>query len=86
LIDGIESFCYSCANTSDRTLTGEDTSGVRTDGDLGVRVSLGTYKLFYEGGSGECIYREREQDEVDALVERARAREEDRRRAMTRWA
>ncbi|KAI0053407.1 hypothetical protein FA95DRAFT_1592176 [Auriscalpium vulgare] len=67
-----------------RHLAPDDSSGtVRTEGSLGVRVSLGTYKLFYEGGSGECLWRERGSAEEEMLRGRAAVREEERTRRAT---
>ena len=44
-------------------------------------MSLGTYKLFYEAGSEDYLVRKRDEG---VLGERAKAREEERRRAMYR--
>ncbi|KAA1467807.1 hypothetical protein DENSPDRAFT_770847 [Dentipellis sp. KUC8613] len=63
----------------------DDAAGASTvvvEGGLGVRVSLGSYKLFFEGESEESIWRERSAAELGALRERARAREEERRRSV----
>jgi paired amphipathic helix protein Sin3a len=48
---------------------------------LAVRISLGTYKLFYEAGTEDAMWREYQSGELDGLKERARARDEDRRRS-----
>ncbi|KAI0032163.1 hypothetical protein K488DRAFT_50553 [Vararia minispora EC-137] len=69
-----------------RTLVADESGAARAEGDLGIRISLGTYKLFYEGAAWECVSRVRGADEEALLVERAAAREEDRRRGMARWA
>jgi paired amphipathic helix protein Sin3a len=69
-----------------RTLAGDEPGSAHAEGDLGIRVSLGSYKLFYEGGSWECVWHVRARDEDAQLAERAAARVEERRRAMARWA
>lgn len=65
---------------SDDALT---SSMVRSEGELGIRVSLGTYKLFHESGTEWSVVRLREQEEERMLKDRAREREEDRRRRLT---
>ena len=60
-----------------------DRRGVVTDSRLSVRVSLGTYRLFYESGSEDVLVRARGEAEVQELSRRASAREEMRRRC--RW-
>ncbi|KAI0315665.1 hypothetical protein OF83DRAFT_1061699 [Amylostereum chailletii] len=50
--------------------------GVRMEGGLAIRVSLGTYRMFYEAGSGDCFWREREGAEERTLRERANVRSE----------
>ena len=47
---------------------------------LGVRVSLGTYRIFYEGGKEDYMVRRRGEGEERELRRRAAAREEERRR------
>ncbi|KAI0066497.1 hypothetical protein BV25DRAFT_1868189 [Artomyces pyxidatus] len=69
-----------------RHLAPGDSSGgseVRTEGEVAIRISLGTYKLFYEAGTEECVWRRRSEEEERTLRERAAAREEERRR--TPW-
>lgn len=56
---------------------------VRSEGELGIRVSLGTYKLFHESGTEWSVVRLRGQEEERMLKDRAREREEDRRRRLT---
>lgn len=51
------------------------------EGRLRVRVSLGSCRLFYEGGSEDVWRRRRDSEEQAGLA--ARAREEERRRS--RW-
>lgn len=53
------------------------------EGRLRVRVSLGSCRLFYEGGSEDVWRRRRDSEEQAGLAARARAREEERRRS--RW-
>jgi len=66
--------------TSDDALT---PSMIRTEGELGLRISLGTYKLFYEGGTEWSVVRRRGPEEERMLKDRARQREEDRRRRFS---
>lgn len=54
-----------------------------TDWELNVRVSLGTYKIFYEAGKEDFMYRRRPEGERKELKRRAVAREEERRQC--RW-
>jgi len=49
------------------------------DGNLAVRISLGTYKIFYESGSEEMMWRVRGREEEKEIRERAQVREEQRR-------
>ena len=56
---------------------------VRIEGELGIRISLGTYKLFHEGGTEWGMVRRRGQEEERVLKERGRQREEDRRRRLS---
>ena len=53
------------------------------EGKLGIRVSLGSYKLFYEAGTEETVWRRRGREEEAAVWANASAREEERRRS--RW-
>lgn len=50
---------------------------------LGVRVSLGSYKLFYEAGQEDFVFHARSASEQATLTARALARSEERRRS--RW-
>ena len=52
----------------------------RTGRGLGVRVSLGTYRLFFEAGKEDFVVRVRGEDEERVLRRRAAAREEERAR------
>ena len=60
-----------------------DRRGVVTDSRLSVRVSLGTYRLFYESGAEDVLVRVRGETVGEELARRASAREEVRRRC--RW-
>ena len=53
----------------------------KTTSRLCVRVSLGTYKLFYAAGTEDCIVRRRTVEMERTLQGRAAAREEERRRS-----
>jgi paired amphipathic helix protein Sin3a len=68
-----------------RHLTSDEASMpcmVRIEGELGIRISLGTYKLFHEGGTEWSTVRRRGQEEERVVKDRARQREEDRRRRL----
>ena len=52
----------------------------RTGRGLGVRVSLGTYRIFYESGKEDFFLRVRGEGSERELRRRAVAREEERRR------
>lgn len=56
---------------------------IRSEGELGIRISLGTYKLFYESGREWSIRRRRGEEEERILGDRARQREEERRRRLS---
>ena len=46
--------------------------------ELGVRVSLGTYRMFYEGGKEDVFVRRRVASELEELERRAVLRAEER--------
>lgn len=48
---------------------------------LNIRVSLGTYKIFYEAGKEDFVFRRRTDEDEQMLLGRATAREEERRRS-----
>ena len=50
---------------------------------LCIRVSLGTYKLFYEAGKEDFVFQRRSPSEQATLTARALARSDERRRS--RW-
>jgi len=56
--------------------------GVEWDA-MRIRISLCTYKLFYEADAEDALVRERGEEEERELTERARLRNEERRRS--RW-
>ena len=58
-------------------------STIRSEGELGIRISLGTYKMFHESGTEWGMVRRRGEEEERMLKDRARQREEDRRRRMS---
>lgn len=70
----------ACALFLRRHISSEDPAGdqTRTEGDLKVRISLGTYRLFYESGTEETVVRVRSADEQGTLEGEARARAEER--------
>ncbi|KAH7886015.1 hypothetical protein F5I97DRAFT_1877064 [Phlebopus sp. FC_14] len=51
--------------------------------DMSIRISLGTYKLFYEAGTEDVLVQRRSAEEERELRERVRARNEERKRC--RW-
>lgn len=59
-----------------RSVTTEEMPLIKTD--IGVQVSLGTFKLFYEAGSEDVLWRGRGE-----LDQRALARHEERKKS--RW-
>ncbi|KAI9508370.1 hypothetical protein F5148DRAFT_1013734 [Russula earlei] len=66
-----------------RNLTLDDSlvpSMIRCEGEVGIRISLGTYKLFHESGTEWSMIRRRGEEEERMLRDRARQREEERRR------
>jgi hypothetical protein len=68
-----------------RNLTSDDAltcSTVRHEGEPGIRISLGTYRLFHESGTEWMMTRSRGREEERILGDRARQREEDRRRRL----
>lgn len=50
---------------------------------MSIRVSLGTYKMFYESSAEDVYVRPRSREEEKELWERAKVREEERKRS--RW-
>jgi len=70
-----------------RNLTTEDSltpSVIQCEGELGIRISLGTYKLFHESGTEWSMIRRRREEEERMLKDRARQREEERRRRLNK--
>jgi paired amphipathic helix protein Sin3a len=43
-----------------------------------IRISFGTYKIFWEAGSEDTFWRRRGEDDYQKLCERAKARHEER--------
>jgi len=56
---------------------------IEREGELGIRISLGTYKLFHESGTEWSVMRRRGREEEKMLRDRAREREEDRGRRLS---
>jgi len=52
------------------------------ENDIGIQISLGTYKLFYEAGTEDVLWRPRSEGEQTRLDERARARHEERKNCV----
>ncbi|KAL4069818.1 hypothetical protein V8B97DRAFT_2104708 [Scleroderma yunnanense] len=67
-----------------RNISTDDTGHVRAGWDsMRIRISLGTYKLFYEADAEDELVRERGEEEERELKERAKLRNEERR--GSRW-
>lgn len=61
----------------------ESPRGTSSWDSMSIRVSLGTYKMFYESSAEDVYVRLRSEDEGKELRERAKVREEERKRS--RW-
>ncbi|KAG1839224.1 hypothetical protein DFJ58DRAFT_812844 [Suillus subalutaceus] len=61
----------------------ESPRGTSSWDSMSIRVSLGTYKMFYESSAEDVYVRPRSQDEEKVLRERGKVREEERKRS--RW-
>ncbi|KAG1757835.1 hypothetical protein EDB19DRAFT_1624058 [Suillus lakei] len=61
----------------------ESPRGTPSWDSMSIRVSLGTYKMFYESGAEDVYVRPRSREEEKELGERAKVREEERKRS--RW-
>lgn len=59
-----------------RNVTAEEMPSTKTE--VGIQVSLGTFKLFYEAGSEDILWRERSEDVQNTLDERTSAKHEER--------
>jgi hypothetical protein len=66
-----------------RNMSSDDAYSIaRHEGEMGIRISLGTYRLFHESGTEWTMTRSRGREEDKLLEERARQREEERRRRL----
>ncbi|KAH9044289.1 hypothetical protein EDB85DRAFT_2070530 [Lactarius pseudohatsudake] len=65
-----------------RNVTFDDGLTCSMEGESGIRISLGTYRLFHESGTEWTMTRSRGREEERMLRERARQREDDRRRRV----
>ena len=66
-----------------RNLTCDDAySMTRHEGEMGIRISLGSYRLFHESGTEWMMTRSRGREEEKMLEDRARQREEERVRRL----
>lgn len=59
-------------------MAGEETSQAEVDNNIAIRISLGTYKLFYEAGTEDVLWRK----EDVRLSERAKLRHEERKKSV----
>lgn len=67
-----------------RNMSTDEIGNIGTGWDaMRIRISLGTYKLFYEADGEDVLVRERGEEEERELMNRARLRHEERRRS--RW-
>ena len=53
---------------------------VREDRDLGIQIQQSTYKIMYERGREDVLWRRRGAEQAEMLRQRAVAREDERRR------
>ncbi|KAG2154574.1 hypothetical protein DEU56DRAFT_769236 [Suillus clintonianus] len=60
----------------------ESARGTSSWDSMGIRVSLGTYKMFYESSAEDVYVRPRSREEEKELRERAKVREEERKRSI----
>lgn len=60
---------------------GEGNTALGKESPMKIRIDLRTYKLVYEAGSEELVLRGVDKDE-EVLQERARVREEERRKSQ----
>lgn len=68
-------------DTKYRNMTGDETPLAATSNDIGIQISLGTYKLFYEAGTEDVLWRGRTGEEEGRVEERARKRHEERKQS-----
>ena len=61
-----------------RCMTADETPQPAVRNDIGIQISLGTYKLFYEAGSEDVLWRQRSVVEEGRVLERARRAHEER--------
>lgn len=59
-------------------MAGDETPQPDVQHNIGVQISMGTYKLFYEAGSEDALWRRRSAAEEGRISERARRVHEDR--------
>lgn len=59
-----------------------DESPPSTKSDIGIQISLGTYKLFYEAGTEDFLWRQRPEVEQGIMDDRAKARHEERKNCV----
>jgi paired amphipathic helix protein Sin3a len=62
-----------------RSMTADELPLCVTQNNIGIQISLGTYKLFYEAGTEDVLWRPRSDGEQSSLDERAKTRHEERR-------
>lgn len=65
-----------------RTLVDAGHDTIVAQNEMQVRISLGSYKIFYEGGKEDMLWCRRSREEYTQLQARASAREEERKRTL----
>jgi len=61
-----------------RSTTADESPLCITENNIGIQISLGTYKMFYEAGTEDALWRPKSDAEQSSLNERAKARDEER--------
>ncbi|KAF8274279.1 hypothetical protein EI94DRAFT_1768822 [Lactarius quietus] len=71
-----------CLSAGENLTSDDGFSMTQHEGEMGIRISLGTYRVFHESGTEWTMTRSRGREEEKLLEERARQREEERRRRL----
>lgn len=50
--------------------------------NIGIQISLGTYKLFYEAGTEDMLWRPRSEEEQASVEERGKVKHEERKKCV----
>lgn len=65
-----------------RCITADETPPSEVHNDIGIQISLGTYKMFYEAGSEDVLWRRRSEAEETRVLERGRRLHEERKSSV----